>query len=271
LTLATSIAFTVPGPAGSTTPFCRSCGQVCPPAGDAPPSCPACGTGRSGPADERHSRIGRTFTYRTGLSTRTGVAVAEDSDVVVVLDVDRNRLDEVEPKRLRDAAGADPLGDLISPAYRLAVIARAHPAGAHLLLQRSQELLHSTAARRAYAVCALDRGDDEGLAGAGLSPLEVAWLRLWHHHRTRSPAGALLFCLDDLPVGGFPDKLAVIAAAHGALGAEPVGRPPSPGSSSTGGWARSSIRPSTPSSGASTTWACPPAPSTTCSWWAARA
>ncbi|HEY3239156.1 MAG TPA: hypothetical protein VGL92_06310, partial [Acidimicrobiia bacterium] len=53
---------------------------------------------------------------------------------------------------------------------------------------------------------------------------EVAWLRLWHHHRAGGPAGFLLAQLAQLPPGGYPDKLAVITTAWERLNAEPEGR-----------------------------------------------
>jgi hypothetical protein len=190
-------------------------------AGGAASRCPSCGADRSPPADERRSRIGRTFAYRAGLRTRSGVAIDDRAGVVVLLDPGGDRV-EVTAERLHDP-DADPLRDLISPAYRLAVAARSRSEGAPLLLGHSRELLHSTAARRAYAACALERGDDQGLGDAGLSRLETAWLRLWHHHRTGSLAGVLAQ-LATLPAGGYPDKLAVIAAAWARLSAEPEGR-----------------------------------------------
>jgi len=196
--------------------FCPSCGQRA-----AGPRGPACGHDQSPAADEGGSRIGRTFTYRAGWRTQTGVAVDDRAGVVVLLGAGGDATVEVAGERLHDAA-ADPLADLISPAYRLAVAARTHPEGAHLLLGRSRELLPSMAARRAYAACALERGDDQGLGDAGLPPLETAWLRLWHHHRTGDPAGVLAH-LAALPAGGYPDKLAVIAAGWTRLRAEPEG------------------------------------------------
>ena len=213
--------------AAAAPAFCRSCGQrgACTGAvfaGGAESPCPVCGADLCPPADERRSRIGRTFAWRAGLRTRTGVAVEDPGGVVVLLPVAGDVTVEVPTERLHDP-GADPLGDLISPAYRLAVAARARPEVATLLLGRRRELLHSTAARRAYAACALERGDDQGLDDAGLSPLETAWLRLWHHHRTGSPAG-ILAELNRLPAGGYPDKLAVIAAGWNRLRAEPDGQ-----------------------------------------------
>ncbi len=207
-----------------TPGFCRSCGQHpagAVTAGEGASRCPSCATELSAAADECRSPIGRTFSYRAAWRTRTGLAVDTRGDMVVLLGAGGDRMVEVAAEQLHDP-GTDPLADLISPAYRLAVAARSRPEDAHLLVGRSRELLLSTAARRAYAACALDQADDQGLSDAGLSPLETAWLRLWHHHRTGSPAGVLTQ-LAALPPAGYPDKLAVIAAGWARLMAEPGG------------------------------------------------
>ena len=206
------------GPGPGT--FCPACGQVL--SSDAPGSpsgaprdgCPGCGTELCGPADDRHSRIGLTFAHRAGLRTRTGVVLDERGGQVTMLG--DGGITEVDTDRLRPEDDGDLLAHLVSPAYRLRVVAGQDPGGRARLLERVAELLGSTAARRAYALCALQRGDVDGLGDAGLSATEATWLRLWHHHRQGDPAGVLA-ALADLPPGGYPDKLAVIATGFGAL------------------------------------------------------
>jgi hypothetical protein len=193
--------------------FCRACGSLDQPG----ESCARCGEPLASTAEDTAPLVGRTVTFRSGLRQKTGLVVAEADEGVTVL-VDGAPM-QLEMHKVKEAPSS--AGSVSSAAYRLILAARDSDQ-VEAVSQHVPPLLTTTAARRAFALAAFQRGDGKGIREhSRLAKTEQTWLLMWLAHNLGASQGVVDH-LANLPPDGYPDKVGVIAAHWAVASQEPA-------------------------------------------------